>query len=250
MPAKYLLLLALCALLWLSIYLNAVFGLARRVWGAKNTQLTTLATILRSYFSWDHVTPWQKVLLAVLVFYAGSVIAAFSLPRISFEENGPVEILQTMIVLLAGAVFLVDARKLAGFQRDMVLICATICLVVFFREVDVEDLAVPAFVKFIGAGMGRDIIFVVVFAVFGLRALRAPRQWFEAGLAHAKTLPGMLFIAGAVLMALLSLLDEMTWQRALALEEAGEVAAYLLILYSAASCVVHLSMPTKKGLQR
>lgn len=114
---------------------------------------------------------WMAVPLLLAVF-VGTACAADTVGFMD-QENGPLENLQVLLLFLGFVFFMVPIRKAGRGIRCVLLAGALLCLSFIFRELDVEDLAVPQWVIAMGSGTGRNVIMAAGWAALGVLAIKS-----------------------------------------------------------------------------
>lgn len=81
------------------------------------------------------------------------------------EENQGIENISAAAYLLSAALLLVSAIRKLGLHRLLTLFFGLTCLLLFCREVDLEDLAIPSLIQFLGHGIGRNLFFAATYSL-------------------------------------------------------------------------------------
>ncbi len=89
----------------------------------------------------------------------------FLAKKVLFEEGGFIESIGAFAFLFSGILLLFLSFYEVRLERRLTLFFAVTCIILFLREVDVEDLNAPYLVKFLGAGEGRDALFVSIYLI-------------------------------------------------------------------------------------
>lgn len=151
-----------------------------------------------------------------------------------YEENGVLENMQALILVLCAGLFACKAPSSPGRLMLVPLFLCWLSVSFVFREVDVEDLAVPQWLIALGSGKGRNTLLAVTLFPMLVIAWRS-RSWYwalirrffrtQAGktllLAAAMTFIGRLFEEARMLV-------HYAW-----FEEAAETIAYGLMAAAA-----------------
>lgn len=85
-----------------------------------------------------------------------------------YQEHEIVENLQALLLTLSCIFFLIYSFFLEKRSSLILLSFSLLCLTFFLREVDVEDLELPAFLILIGSDVGRNIIISILWALIAL----------------------------------------------------------------------------------
>ena len=109
--------------------------------------------------------------LAAVVFLASSAFAGGA--DAMAQENGILENTQVALLLLSGIIFAVQSFAVVRKVRYILWMGAWFCLSIILRELDVEDLAVPQWVVWIGSGTGRNLIMAAGWGVLGVIAIKS-----------------------------------------------------------------------------
>jgi hypothetical protein len=151
------------------------------------------------------------------------------------QENGLLENLQVLFLLLGGIFFLVPVRRAGRAIRCVLVAGALLCLTCILRELDVEDLAVPQWVILLGSGTGRNLILAAGWVALGayavksfmeLKALLKPILCSRVGI--------LLVIAALLLLAGESFdHDRIKVEQSLLFEEILETVGYAAVLLAA-----------------
>lgn len=116
--------------------------------------------------------------LGHIIISAGIVFSLAS-PAMAVEadvlvrENGILENTQIAILLLSGAVFVVQSLFIHPGLRFIPWMGAWLSPSIILRELDVEKLAVPYWVILIGSGIGRNLIMGIGWIVLGVLAMKS-----------------------------------------------------------------------------
>lgn len=81
------------------------------------------------------------------------------------DEGGFIENITAFVFLFSGLFLMFQILNKIGLERKTTQIFAITCIAFFFREVDVEDYNVPSFIHLIGQGVGRNILFISLYAI-------------------------------------------------------------------------------------
>lgn len=167
------------------------------------------------------------IFLAIPVFAGNADMVA--------QENGILENTQVALLLLSGIIFTMKSFAVARHIRRILWMGAWFCLSCILRELDVEDLAVPQWVVWVGSGMGRNLIMGIGWIVLGVVAIKSYPELKDSFGRIARSRTAILvFIAGTMLL-LGSLFDHTSImaEHGKLLEEACETLGYFLLLSAA-----------------
>lgn len=101
----------------------------------------------------------MMVMINILAFYEVCFEGNVGL----YDEGGFIESVSAMAFLFSGVLLFFLSLDKLGFERRLTQFFSTTCVVLYLREVDVEKLNIPDFIKFIGADTGRDVLFSLLF---------------------------------------------------------------------------------------
>ncbi len=149
------------------------------------------------------------------------------------SEFGPIENAQAWLLLAGCVLFLLPAVQ-RGPDGIVAAFCALLCLTLLLREVNVERLHLPGAVIFLGSGLGRNVMLVMIFLALSLWALLRFSETINAARRFFTSLPGALLITAAVCELSGNVFDAaMRFPRNVFFEETSELAAYCLVLLAA-----------------
>jgi len=179
---------------------------------------------------------YQRILYVSLVLVALLVSPALagSVDELA-QENGVLENTQVELLLLSGLVFAVQSFSVERNLRCILWMGAWFCLSCILRELDIEKLAVPQWVIWIGSGMGRNLIMGFGWITLCVLAIKSyPELKGSFGKIVRSRTAILVFIAGTMLL-LGSLFDHalIMAERGKLWEEAFETLGYFLLLLSA-----------------
>lgn len=154
-----------------------------------------------------------------------------------YAENGLLENLQSVFLAISCFVFLAPIAFRKDQEKLVLLFCAFLCLGFFLREVDVEKLNVYDFIKFVGSGMGRNVIILVAFLTLVCIAVLRFSYYKKAGVCFLRSTPGVLLMLAGLFLVVGSIFEDAgSITHHVFFEEALEFCGYCLILLSAVSC--------------
>jgi hypothetical protein len=147
-----------------------------------------------------------------------------------YDENHLIENIQAGALALAFLWLLGAAARRNEFTKWLTLFFATVCLTMFLREVDVEDLNVAGALKLAGSGLGRDLILGLGFISLLVCYVRFYRHLTGQVAYLIRSRVAVLSIVGSVLFVFGGVFEELDLQL---LEEMTEMNGALLILIAA-----------------
>lgn len=148
-----------------------------------------------------------------------------------YAENRFLENTQVFILVLAGFIFYLPTVHQKRTDKLLLLFFAFLCLSFILREVDVEELNIPNILKYIGSGIGRNVLVVAGFVSILSCAIY--------NIAHYKTvlrdfllsIDGVLIITAGILLFVGEYFEDAhSLSHNVFLEEASELLSYVLIL--------------------
>ena len=179
--------------------------------------------------------PWLAVLLFADLAALGYGFGADELLAVAYE-NGPVENMQTLAILLSCGLYLWIALR----EKRTALTAATLsllCLSLLLRELDIDhpSLGVSYVIIFFVQGGGRNAMLPALWALLIMFAVRDLRRNTILMTSYLKSTSGLLFIAGGGVTALGWIFDHLTPIGALSMfcEEFIEMNGYALLLLAA-----------------
>lgn len=173
------------------------------------------------------------LLLALFVFLVSPAFAGEV--DVVAQENGILENTQVALLLMTALVFAVKSVAVVRRVRFILWMGAWFCLSIILRELDVEDLAVPQWVVWVGSGMGRNLIMGIGWIVLGVVAIKSyPELKGSFGMIARSRTAILVFFAG-ILLLLGSIFDHesVMIERGKLVEEALETLGYFLLLPAA-----------------
>lgn len=152
-----------------------------------------------------------------------------------YKENGPMENLQAILLVISCIVFLTSSLHLEKHQKLVLLSCFLLCFSFLLREIDIEAFDIHSFLILIGSGVGRNImlsiawICIAIYAGFNYRYYRG-----KLGL-YILSETGILLMIGAAFFIVGDLFDrkiiKVTYNTFY--EELAELNGYYFILWGA-----------------
>jgi len=138
-----------------------------------------------------------------------SAYGVFILDNVAiYAENGPLEILQAVLLTMSCIVFLVAVAFQKQPARLICLFCAVLCYSFVVRELDVERLNVHRYIKFIGSGVGRNTTLAVAFTAILVYAGFNFSCYKKAVIQFLKSRPGISLMVGGLLLLLGSVFEK------------------------------------------
>ena len=179
------------------------------------------------------------VLVSFFAVLAHASYSLFALGDLSCaEESGCLEIMQAVLIIMAGLLFLAAAFVKSGLAPAIPFFFFVLCYVFFLREVDFDKMDLGAFADFMLYGAGRYITITLGFAAALIWAFFRFRRYWTASLDFLRSRRGGAMILGGLFLLLGYLFEhEFGLSNAQFFEEASELAGYCLILYAACSTV-------------
>lgn len=184
----------------------------------------------------------MKNLLKIVLFLSGiafAAVAAYASYEVFVhgnmlvtEEDGPIEILQALILALSLVLFLRAAFVDKWSERAIVLFCAMICYAGILREVDFDKMELGAFADFMLYGAGRHATIILGFAAILGYAAYHWRRYLKSSIRFLGSSRGILWIGAGLLIFLSQEIEHSDIQYAQFYEEITELVAYYLILSS------------------
>ncbi|MEN8260277.1 MAG: hypothetical protein ABFS02_06780 [Pseudomonadota bacterium] len=175
------------------------------------------------------------------VFWPLAWVICFALPAFAgdagvvAQENGLLENTQVAFLLLSGIIFTVQSFTAERYARCFLWMAAWFCLSIIVRELDVEDLAVPQWVVWIGSGIGRNLIMAAGWGALGVIAIKSYSEWKSSVVRMARSRTAVFMFITGTLLLLGSLFDHETVmaEQGMFWEEILETIGYFLLLPAA-----------------
>jgi len=171
-------------------------------------------------------------------------------------ENGWLENLQVMYLALAAIGFALSGRVLTDRHRLLFYFLSMVCVLFIIREVEFGDLAIPQWMKFMLAGAGRALFYMVAIVLFIKQAGEFGEYWHQRQTYFRMAVFWYLVACGFFLVVFSLTLDRQLIEvkHYQLLEEVSEAIAYFWLLGAAvfgySSIKKHHSLPKqKKSLQ-
>ena len=151
------------------------------------------------------------------------------------SENGWLENLQVLYLALAAVGFALSGSVLTDRHRLLFYFLSMLALLFIIREVEFGDLAIPQWMKFMLAGAGRAVFYVVAIVLFIKQAGAFREYWHRRKMYLRMSIFWYLMASGFFLVAFSLTFDRQFIEinHYQLLEEASETIAYLLLLGAA-----------------
>jgi hypothetical protein len=172
---------------------------------------------------------------AWLGFAIWATYSVFALGRIQiYAENGPIEFIQSCLLALACAIYLVTLLVQKRPDKLILLSCSLLCYGFVVRELDVETFDLPRVLILIGSGVGRNTTLTTAIVAIGLYAVLFDFTYYrKAAAAFARSRPGILLMTAGLFLVIADLIEKSKPMAHHAFaEEMVELFAYVLILLS------------------
>ncbi|MBC7901920.1 MAG: hypothetical protein H7Y27_00795 [Gemmatimonadaceae bacterium] len=151
--------------------------------------------------------------------------------------------MQAILLVIGCIVFLVPVALHKESGKLILLFCSLLCYSFVVRELDVELLNVPAAIKFLCSGVGRNTTLAVAFSAMLLYALSRFSYYKKAVVLFLGSLPGILLMLGGVLLVVGDLFEKRySLGHHVFFEEFLELSGYVSLLLS--------SLAANSGLTR
>lgn len=172
------------------------------------------------------------VLIANLLFWYLAIGQEMSF---LYEENSWMENIQVGLLLGSSLMFASSALSKEVSARVLALFLALLCFIFSFREVDVDELAVPTWVIFLLAEEGRAIFFGMALVLLAL-LVRHASYYLAHGIRYLRSSLGIYCLMAAILLVVLSGAFEKDLfgsRYHVFYEELSELLAYCMLLAAA-----------------
>jgi len=168
-----------------------------------------------------------------------------------YAENGLIENIQVVILIIAYIVYLLTAALEKRSERLILIFCALLCYSFILREVDVERLNIPYILISIGSGVGRNVTIFIAFAAIAYVALRNYSCYKKVAIRFIKTNSGYFLMAGGVFLFIGDFFEKHNLiSHHIFFEEMFELSAYVLILLSSLTSDSFVSSITRHYSRR
>ncbi|MEM9358280.1 MAG: hypothetical protein AAGB04_18930 [Pseudomonadota bacterium] len=170
------------------------------------------------------------VIILLGVIDVALVGAAKQYPSVIIAENGLLENLQLVVLLLTAIVFLSAASRQTGATRTAAIALAGASGAFFFRELDFRGLDLPAHFQLLTSAYVRDPLFIAMVLGIGVY-MYIKRQFLREWIAMIFHPRAAVLAAAALFLAAGHLLDDI-YGRSI-WEEVSEFNGYVLFLTAA-----------------
>ena len=169
------------------------------------------------------------IFIGVLCYFSYSV---YFLNQLSiYAENGWLENTQVVTLILSCITFLFPVISQKREDKLILVFFSFLCFSFVLREVDVENLDIINSLKFIGHGVGRNIMLSVGFIAIGIYVMLNYKYYKKLAKEFIISLMGrVIIIAGFLLCISYFFEHHSSILHHVFLEEAFELSGYVLIL--------------------
>lgn len=153
-------------------------------------------------------------------------------------EGGMIENITAFGFLFPGILLLFRSLSKQNLELRLTQFFSVTCVVLFLREVDTEDLAVPYMIKLLSSGLGRNALFIIIYTIIIILTIKEEKhQLFGKLLLCCKSKIAQLVFLGCCFMLIGNQFEN---SGNMFVEELLEMNGSLLILLAS---VVHLDYP-------
>jgi len=145
--------------------------------------------------------------IGISIFFILSVL--FLYPEINTEEDGIVETVQSIFIVLAMALFTYHAfiskeikAKLASFGLSL------LSLTFLLRELDVEKFDLPSFIIMLGSGAGRNLLLGSLWIILLLFTFKYKSVEKNKIVSFLFSVPGQILMFSALMLVLGAMMDK------------------------------------------
>ena len=180
---------------------------------------------------------WQ-ILYLVSAFFIHALIVYWAVTRQQARlhlENGWLENLQVLYLALAALGFGLSGKVLTGRHSSLFYLLSIVSLLFIIREVEFGDLAIPVWMKFMLAGAGRALFYIIAMVLL-LQQARQFREYWDKRHVYLRSSLFWYLVASGFFLIFFSL----TFDRQFfdiphyqLFEEIAEAIAYLFLLGAA-----------------
>lgn len=158
-------------------------------------------------------------------------------------EGGVIESITAFSFLFAGVLLMFQTLSKQGFEQRLTQFFSVTTLLLFLREVDVEDYNLPSLIKCVGSGDGRDMLFVTLYLVLIGLILKSYRIGLVKKVAISfRSHVALTVLAGCVLLIIGGVFENFHNEF---IEEIMEMNGGLLIMLAS---ILHLQTPIYSGV--
>jgi hypothetical protein len=193
--------------------------------------------------------PLALALFIVDLAFLAAFLAGFFETHHWFDEDGPIENLQALVVLVAFVLSLWQARGERREGRVILLGLAAMYLACCVREVELRNTGAPDWLAWPTYGAGQNVVIIAIFAAFALYLLKRRRVVPAAMRVLLAPRCGFYLVAAAVLFAsgIAEAVERSFGEPAEILEEWLELNGYLLFLLASLFFPYKDRLPSSRG---
>ena len=148
-----------------------------------------------------------------------------------YAENGLLENIQVFTIAIACLVLFLPVVYQKRTDKLILLFFSFLCLSFALREVDVEDLSIPSVLKYIGSGIGRNVLLAAGFVTMFSYAMFNITHYKNVLSSFLVSKEGAWIITAGVLLCIGEVFENMSFvSHHVLLEELSELSGYVLIL--------------------
>ncbi len=150
-----------------------------------------------------------------------------------YRENGWVENLQVLLLVVASMIFALSSRQQKGVHRTICYFFSLLCFVFMFREVDFERIdGMPSFIVFMLAEQGRTVFFLGLLVLLVLMLKEIKFFWAHKAQYFQLPMVWSIIIAALMLIIFSHIFDRKIWmiEHRVFYEELSEMTSYYFIL--------------------
>jgi len=178
-------------------------------------------------------------IFVVIIIFVGIIgyffYSVYFLNQVSiYIENGWLENTQVITLILSCIIFLIPLFGQKREDKLILLFFSLLCFSFILREVDVEDFEIIAILKFLGHGIGRNIMLSSGFIIIAVYTMLNYDYYKDLAKEFIRSLAGRLIIAAGFLLVIGSIFEHRdSILHYVFLEEIFELLGYVLILITA-----------------
>ena len=148
-----------------------------------------------------------------------------------YAENGLLENIQVFTIAIACLVLFLPVVYQKRTDKLILLFFSFLCLSFVLREVDVEDLNIPSVLKYIGSGIGRNVLLAAGFVTMFSYAMFNITHYKNVLSSFLVSKEGAWIITAGILLCIGEFFENMNYvSHHVLLEELSELSGYVLIL--------------------
>ena len=176
------------------------------------------------------------------ILYLSFALIALTVPSVFAEdvgvvarENGVLENTQVALLLLSGLIFAVQSFRVERNYRFIPWMGAWLSPSMIFRELDIEKLAVPQWLIWVGSGTGRDLIMGFGWIALCVLAIKSYSAWKGSFKIIIRSRMAIFMYSSVAMLLLGSLFDHelIATDQGKLWEELFEIIGYFLLLPAA-----------------